>query len=184
MANHPKFSSRGIVMGFPSKEYLVVPKPVVLFFLFLGYIKFAILMALYCLGLYDSLEPLISPLEEFEFYFLDGIEVSPLTKPTFEIKKQLKVVEFVSLAHKYQVEEDEYDDHDNGPRCVVCLGNLEAKQKVRELKNCIHAFHVECIDRWMDAGQLNCPLCRADLLPTISKDGKWGSFLHSWGRRE
>lgn len=172
-------------MGFPSKEYLVVPKPIVLFFLFLGYIKFLILMALYCLGLYNSLEPLISPLEEFEFYFLDDNGVSPSMKPTsaspLEVKKQLKVVEFASLARKCHVEEDEDDNDDNVPTCVVCLGNLEAKHKVRELKNCIHNFHVECIDRWMDAGQLNCPLCRASLLPTISKDGKWRSFLHLWG---
>lgn len=176
-------------MVFSSKEYLVVPKPVVLFFLFLGYIKFVVLLIFYCLGLYDPLEPLISPLEEHEFYFSDDIGVSPLTKPTtissFEIKKQLKVVEFASLTHTCHVEEDEDDDDDdNRPTCVICLEDLEARHKVRELKNCIHTFHVECIDRWMDAGQLSCPLCRVGLLPTISKDGKQAKFFSSlalWG---
>lgn len=165
----------------------MVPKPVVLFFLFLGYIKFVVLLAFYCLGLYEPLEQLISPLEEFEFYFLDDIGISPSTKPTsiipFEIKKQLNVVEFASLAHACHVNEDE-DDDDCGPTCVICLGKLEAKHKVRELKNCIHIFHVECIDRWMDADRLSCPLCRKDLLPAISKDGKWSKLSPSlalWG---
>ncbi|XP_010535779.1 PREDICTED: E3 ubiquitin-protein ligase ATL4 [Tarenaya hassleriana] len=59
--------------------------------------------------------------------------------------------------------------------CAVCLGSLEDEDEVRELRNCCHVFHRECIDRWLDyeehddgSGDDNhhrtCPLCRAPLL--------------------
>ncbi|KAL8049344.1 hypothetical protein ABFX02_06G015400 [Erythranthe guttata] len=34
---------------------------------------------------------------------------------------------------------------------------------IRELGNCEHVFHVECIDSWMDQGRGSCPVCRAKL---------------------
>lgn len=68
------------------------------------------------------------------------------------------------------------DDEDNEPTCAICLGNLAAQHKIRELVNCAHVFHVECIDKWVDSGQVSCPLCRADLLPE-KEDDKWRSFL-------
>ncbi|KAF8087868.1 hypothetical protein N665_0564s0003 [Sinapis alba] len=61
--------------------------------------------------------------------------------------------------------------------CAVCLGDLEDGDEVRELRNCSHVFHRECIDRWLDyeccGGDGNegeednhrtCPLCRTPLL--------------------
>ncbi|CAN8244227.1 unnamed protein product [Cochlearia groenlandica] len=57
--------------------------------------------------------------------------------------------------------------------CAVCLGDLEDGDDIRELVNCRHVFHVECIDRWLDYeccdgeeddNHRTCPLCRAPLL--------------------
>ncbi|KAL9325767.1 hypothetical protein ACSQ67_006412 [Phaseolus vulgaris] len=52
--------------------------------------------------------------------------------------------------------------------CAVCLNQLEVEDEVRELMNCYHVFHRECIDRWLEHEHENhnptCPLCRAPLL--------------------
>ncbi|KAM0874326.1 hypothetical protein ACQ4PT_037488 [Festuca glaucescens] len=49
-----------------------------------------------------------------------------------------------------------------GSDCAVCLSELADGDKVRELPNCGHAFHVECVDAWLRA-KSTCPLCRADV---------------------
>lgn len=166
-------------MGFPSDDYAVVPKPVVLFFLFLAYIKYALWVVLRYVGLHSSEEPLIAPWEEHEFYFPDA-DASPATEPPAppepsSVKKQLRVVEFAGLRRRRGWQADDE------PTCVICLDQLEARHEVRELGNCGHGFHVECIDRWVDGGQVRCPLCRAGLLPpaaaAVGKDRKWRRFL-------
>jgi RING-H2 zinc finger protein RHA1 len=51
--------------------------------------------------------------------------------------------------------------------CAVCLNQLGMQDEVRELRNCCHVFHRECIDRWVDRdhdNHMTCPLCRAPLL--------------------
>ncbi|XWS70148.1 hypothetical protein CRYUN_Cryun03dG0024200 [Craigia yunnanensis] len=68
--------------------------------------------------------------------------------------------------------------------CAVCLSRLKGGDEVRELRNCCHVFHKECIDRWVDYDQdhdhdydhdhdqnsdhednhKTCPLCRSPLL--------------------
>ncbi|XP_057421553.1 RING-H2 finger protein ATL64-like [Lotus japonicus] len=54
--------------------------------------------------------------------------------------------------------------------CAVCLNQLKIEDEVRELMNCYHVFHKECIDRWLEHDHesenhnATCPLCRAPLL--------------------
>nr|ACU14272.1 unknown [Glycine max] len=52
--------------------------------------------------------------------------------------------------------------------CAVCLSQLSVEDEVRELMNCYHVFHRECIDRWLEHEHENhsatCPICRAPLL--------------------
>lgn len=159
-------------MGFPSDQncYAVLPKPVITFFFYLAYVKFAISLVLSCLGLYAPSEPLISPWEEHEFYLSEAEGEEPSSKChapiSASIKKQLRKVRFSDLTTKGCQTED--------PTCIICLGELEAKQEVRELGNCRHGFHVECIDSWIDVGQASCPLCRAPLLSSAAKQGKRG----------
>ncbi|KAK4384778.1 E3 ubiquitin-protein ligase ATL41 [Sesamum angolense] len=66
-------------------------------------------------------------------------------------------------AHKAQQPHDE-EDGEVDACCAVCLSSIEGWHKVRELGNCAHAFHVECLDGWADQGQETCPVCRAKLL--------------------
>lgn len=77
--------------------------------------------------------------------------------------------------------------------CAVCLSQLREDDEVRELRNCCHVFHRECIDRWVDHdghqdhdhdhdhddNHKSCPLCRAPLLnPSQSLD--WSMNEPSW----
>ena len=47
-------------------------------------------------------------------------------------------------------------------RCPVCLEEYEAKDVVRVLPACGHAFHAPCIDAWLRQHP-TCPVCRASL---------------------
>ncbi|CAM0943072.1 unnamed protein product [Alopecurus aequalis] len=46
--------------------------------------------------------------------------------------------------------------------CTVCLEEYQAKDVVRVLPYCGHAFHVACIDAWLKQ-QSTCPICRASM---------------------
>ncbi|GMY07627.1 E3 ubiquitin-protein ligase RHA1B-like [Fagus crenata] len=50
--------------------------------------------------------------------------------------------------------------------CVVCLNYMKESDGVRELCNCSHVFHKECLDVWIGQGQVTCPLCRSKLSPS------------------
>lgn len=52
----------------------------------------------------------------------------------------------------------------DGLECAVCLTNYEPSEVLRLLPKCKHAFHVECLDTWLDAHS-TCPLCRYRIEP-------------------
>ncbi|KAG6499484.1 hypothetical protein ZIOFF_039273 [Zingiber officinale] len=47
----------------------------------------------------------------------------------------------------------------DGLECAVCLANFAGEEVLRLLPQCKHAFHVACVDRWLEANA-SCPLCR------------------------
>ncbi|KAM7463613.1 hypothetical protein LguiA_031734 [Lonicera macranthoides] len=55
--------------------------------------------------------------------------------------------------------------------CAICLNKLVYSDKMRELVNCSHVFHYNCLDEWMGKGQVTCPLCREDLVPNFVEGG-------------
>ncbi|XP_059627133.1 RING-H2 finger protein ATL52-like [Cornus florida] len=61
-------------------------------------------------------------------------------------------------AHKYQ--------KGTGPvgedcTCPVCLCEFEDGDEVRTLQECMHSYHVPCIDMWLYSHS-SCPMCRSD----------------------
>ena len=54
---------------------------------------------------------------------------------------------------------------DSGHRqCCICLEDFEAGQERRNLP-CLHGFHAECIDRWLESNS-TCPVCKFDVQPS------------------
>ncbi|KAK0593256.1 hypothetical protein LWI29_033655 [Acer saccharum] len=45
--------------------------------------------------------------------------------------------------------------------CLICLSEFNDGEAVRLLSECLHSFHVPCIDMWL-VSHSSCPLCRAD----------------------
>ncbi|CAI0399338.1 unnamed protein product [Linum tenue] len=54
--------------------------------------------------------------------------------------------------------------HKDGLECAVCLNRFENPEVLRLLPKCRHAFHVDCVDTWLDAHS-TCPLCRHRVHP-------------------
>ncbi|OWM79686.1 hypothetical protein CDL15_Pgr023098 [Punica granatum] len=57
------------------------------------------------------------------------------------------------------------------PLCVVCMDGVAPEQEIRQLSNCRHVFHAECLDAWIEQGHVTCPLCRSKLLPDNGDEG-------------
>lgn len=49
--------------------------------------------------------------------------------------------------------------------CVVCLHEFQDQDMLRLLPKCSHAFHLDCIDIWLQSNA-NCPLCRTSISGT------------------
>ncbi|GJN11011.1 hypothetical protein PR202_ga29169 [Eleusine coracana subsp. coracana] len=45
------------------------------------------------------------------------------------------------------------------PDCAVCITELAVGETARVLPRCGHAFHVACVDTWLNS-HFTCPLCR------------------------
>ncbi|GJN38549.1 hypothetical protein PR202_gb27603 [Eleusine coracana subsp. coracana] len=59
-----------------------------------------------------------------------------------------------------------YDAEEGEAECPVCLEAVKDGEKARRLPACAHAFHVACIDMWLDS-HATCPVCRCHVLPKI-----------------
>ncbi|KAK9061724.1 hypothetical protein SSX86_018907 [Deinandra increscens subsp. villosa] len=54
--------------------------------------------------------------------------------------------------------------------CAVCLSEFVESDELRLLPTCSHAFHINCIDTWLQSNS-TCPLCRDTIYnPGISLD--------------
>ncbi|KAL1337784.1 hypothetical protein HN51_032488 [Arachis hypogaea] len=51
-----------------------------------------------------------------------------------------------------------------GLECTVCLSKFEDSEVLRLLPKCQHAFHINCIDKWLESHS-TCPLCRYRVEP-------------------
>ncbi|KAI0655491.1 hypothetical protein C8Q70DRAFT_433817 [Cubamyces menziesii] len=53
-------------------------------------------------------------------------------------------------------------------RCLICLDDYQPEDDVR-LMHCRHAFHKDCVDKWLQVGRNNCPACRSKGVSTADE---------------
>ncbi|CAN1139173.1 Brassinosteroid-responsive RING protein 1 [Linum perenne] len=129
-----------------------------------SYIKLLVLETLSRVGLMNSpaAEPssTSSAMDTNHFLLLDGY--SPMSVPVRDlarfVKRSVPVITYSSFLISGEMDGDT-------AACTVCMEEISGEEKIRELYNCRHVFHKECVDRWVDEGRLNCPLCRSNLFP-------------------
>ncbi|KAI3793350.1 hypothetical protein L1987_35967 [Smallanthus sonchifolius] len=56
-------------------------------------------------------------------------------------------------------------DGDDDAMCSICLCEFEEDEELRTLPECLHSFHVPCIDMWLYSHS-TCPICRTDAIPS------------------
>ncbi|KAL3517689.1 hypothetical protein ACH5RR_020278 [Cinchona calisaya] len=54
-------------------------------------------------------------------------------------------------------------------KCVVCLNEFQDQDTLRLLPKCSHAFHLDCVDIWLQNNS-NCPLCRTSISCNTTRD--------------
>ncbi|PQQ04423.1 hypothetical protein Pyn_41098 [Prunus yedoensis var. nudiflora] len=98
----------------------------------------------------------------------------------------LNLLNMIKIHYHFSFKPDQYhknnnhtiDDHghqlveNNLAAAAAPSPCMEGSQAVREPCNCSHAFHRECLDVWIDEGQLTCPLCRSELVPNSTPKTK------------
>jgi len=50
--------------------------------------------------------------------------------------------------------------------CAVCQEDIEPAVQVRQIKQCTHVFHKDCVDQWFEQSVF-CPICRLDIRETV-----------------
>ncbi|CAK9170714.1 unnamed protein product [Ilex paraguariensis] len=152
-------------MGF---VYLAIkiPKAITIAFFvnLVNHLKFMVIGALTHLGLYKPPPEEENSRDNWNNYILilDGPSPSlvpiPVHVVTEAIRKRVPVVHYGDFLERFGAKEA------GGKVCTICLDWIEKRHEIRELSNCSHVFHRECLDTWVDEGQVTCPLCRSMLL--------------------
>lgn len=71
-----------------------------------------------------------------------------------------------------------------GLECAVCLAKFEEVEILRLLPKCKHAFHIDCIDLWLESHS-TCPLCRRKVTADdLSQLPCSGSLRFLWNQSE
>ncbi|XP_039166342.1 E3 ubiquitin-protein ligase ATL42-like [Eucalyptus grandis] len=68
-----------------------------------------------------------------------------------------------------------------GLECAVCLSKFEDVEILRLLPQCKHAFHIECIDRWLE-NHSSCPICRLRLSVEDPAIFTYSSSMRLWNQ--
>ncbi|GLJ27625.1 hypothetical protein SUGI_0542100 [Cryptomeria japonica] len=148
-------------MGLPAGlRNIAIPRVLLYLALALAYVETGIYWFLSGIGLSEAPQEEINLWREFS-------EISSAISSSSGqiIKRRLSVITFRKVAEKLiEIEEDFV--------CAVCLRSFEEDDEIRELRNCCHIFHRNCLDKWIDNNQDTCPVCRCALYRQIQSVDK------------
>ncbi|KAF8636219.1 hypothetical protein AX17_003705 [Amanita inopinata Kibby_2008] len=85
-------------------------------------------------------------------------QVKPPTATKEEIERSGLQVIKASLVPQYEREGKVASNCTE--RCLICLDEYIVEDDVRVMA-CRHAFHKDCVDKWLQTGKNNCPACRS-----------------------
>ncbi|XP_022996076.1 RING-H2 finger protein ATL46-like [Cucurbita maxima] len=118
-----------------------------------------------------------SPFERPTSYVLltEGRYPSLVTVPAVDlqvrIKTSLPIIEYGDFVEKQGRGSPENKVDEENRKCTICLCEMERSETMRELCNCCHVFHRDCLDTWIDEFRITCPVCRSMLFPAGEGDG-------------
>ncbi|PKU66850.1 RING-H2 finger protein ATL40-like [Dendrobium catenatum] len=139
----------------------MIPKPLIILLYLLDLFLYAFSFFLHRIGLNPSFEIEPTPWDDEELLFSS---INPRSTATPKsLASQLPIVEYLSFVEKQRKTQKAASVA--APECAICLRLIEDRDRVRELGNCSHAFHVTCMDRWLDLRRFSCPLCRSAVAP-------------------
>ncbi|OMO57544.1 Zinc finger, RING-type [Corchorus olitorius] len=87
----------------------------------------------------------------------------PVSLMVQSLKNQIPVMQYSRFVIKRKSSGDYVAAESDHPTCIVCLNGVEPSDEVRELGSCNHVFHKDCLDAWIDHGNVTCPLCKSKL---------------------
>jgi hypothetical protein len=61
------------------------------------------------------------------------------------------------------VEDKQHAQHLHNSACAICLDEFEEGLEIKRL-DCSHAFHISCIDPWLQNRSDLCPICKRSIL--------------------
>ncbi|WCJ26662.1 RING/U-box superfamily protein [Euphorbia peplus] len=144
-------------MGLPS---IVMNIPKFFAINLISILKFVVIAALSQLGLLKNQQQ--EPTSDYED---EGVSYVYLIDRRCPIPVPVSVDILIAIIKKKLVVKKFSSDGDEGCVCSVCLDCIENADEIRELCNCNHVFHKDCLDNWVDLGRITCPLCRSMLFP-------------------
>lgn len=56
-----------------------------------------------------------------------------------------------------------YKENPNNETCSICLSSFQPNEDLREIKNCQHLYHPECLDEWLKL-KPKCPNCNLNII--------------------
>lgn len=98
------------------------------------------------------------------------------------VKNQLPVLQYSCLVNRRSGSGSgsgggtcDHADEDDPTSCIICMNCINRSDEVRELSSCNHVFHRDCLDSWIDHGNMTCPLCKSKLLATQGSNSRFGN---------
>ncbi|WOG87389.1 hypothetical protein DCAR_0206613 [Daucus carota subsp. sativus] len=97
----------------------------------------------------------------------------PVAVPTIALGLDAAAIDSIPIFLHGSVLGKNDNNNNNVPRdqkeeCSICLAMFEDGERVKVLPECLHAYHSECVDKWLK-NKSSCPLCRSSLDSTATE---------------